>query len=123
MDKKLWHGTSRALGLCIEREGLKSAGCAIVPEELRKSCYSEPGYTYFTDDMDMAKLFACGTAEKVGIGKTGQIFEIVANGVKVEKDPLLPLSSFRHKGDIPPDKIKSVAVIDCKERIKKGQTW
>ncbi|MFQ6020819.1 MAG: hypothetical protein ACE5J4_02260 [Candidatus Aenigmatarchaeota archaeon] len=112
---KLWHGTARALGCFIEKEGLNPAGCTIVPPKFRKSCYSEPGYVYFTDKKDLAIIFACGTAEKVGLSNQGQIFEIDTKNVKVEKDPLFPEHSFRHKGHIPPNKIKSIEIIDCKK--------
>lgn len=114
-ETKLWHGTARALGVFIEKQGLKSAGCAIVPEEFRKSCISEPEYIYFYDDKFLARHFACGTTKKVGLGKLGQIFEIDTKEVKVEPDPLLPRGSFRHKGDISPDKVKSVEVFECKD--------
>lgn len=109
----MFHGTSRALGLSIERQGLKASGCSAVSEEFRKSCYSEPNYIYFTDDMEMAKLFACGTTKKVGIGNYGQIFEIDTKEVKVETDTLLPRGSFRHKGDVPASKLKSIKIMKC----------
>ena len=118
-ETKMWHGTAGALGLMIEKEGLNPEGCTIVPKEFRKSCYSQPGYVYFYDDLELAKDFACGMAFKVGIGKKGQVFEIDTKEVEVEPDPLLPAHSWRHKGFISPDKIKSVLLFDCSQQIMK----
>ncbi len=114
MGKILQHGTARALGIVIEKEGFKPEGCSIVPKEFRKSCISEEGYIYFTDSAAIAEVFACGTAKKVGLGKKGQVFEIDTDDVKVEHDPLLPAHSFRHKGKIPSKKIKNSFIFDCK---------
>lgn len=119
MNTKLYHGTARALGVFIEKEGLKPEGCAIVPEEKRKSCYSEPDYIYFTDNIEYAKFFACGVAKQVGIGNQGQIFEIDTNEISVEKDPLLPKHSFRVKGEIPIEKIKTTKIFKCSKEVIK----
>lgn len=117
MNTKLYHGTARALGVFIEKEGLKPEGCPIVPEEFRKSCYSEPGYIYFTDKLPYAEFFACGVTKQIGLGNQGQIFEIDTNEIPVEKDPLLPRNSFRVKGTISPEKIKTIKIFKCSEEV------
>lgn len=109
---KFFHGTSRALGLIVEREGLKPEGAMFVPEDFRKSPQSEEGYTYFFEDVDTAKFFGCGTTKKVGIGKECQVFEIDTEKVPVERDPLLH-DSFRHRGKIAPEHLKSTGVFEC----------
>lgn len=111
---RLYHGTARALGLVIEREGLSPAGCDAVGEPYRKSCYSAPGYVYFTDSLESAELFACGTAKKVGIGFMGQIFAVDFEEGEVESDPLLPSGSWRFRGSIPPERLESVRIVDCR---------
>jgi hypothetical protein len=113
--KKLYHGTARALGFSIEHDGLDPAGCTDVPPEFRKSCYSEPGYVYFFEDALMARWFGCGAVKKVGLGPFAQTFEINTGEVKVELDPLLPRGSWRHKGRIAPNLLKSFEIFDCKK--------
>ena len=112
IPKRLYHGTARAFGVCIEQDGLSPVGCASAPPEFRKSCYSEPGYVYFYDNPELAEHFACGVAQSVGLGTLGQVF-IVENKLGVETDPLLPKCSWRHKGKIPPELLKTYKIVDC----------
>ena len=111
--KKLFHGTARALGCMIEKQGLKPEGCTIVPERFRKSCYSKRGYIYFFDNPELAKTFGCGVAERVGISNECQVFVVDSKDVKLEPDPLMLGSAWMHKGGISPDKIKTHAIYEC----------
>jgi hypothetical protein len=117
---KLYHGTARALGMAIKLEGLNPEGAfASISKELRpehrgKSPISKPDYVYFFEDKNLAKWFACGSAMKVGFGMDGEIFEIDTDEVPVEIDPDWKTGgSFRHKGLIKPEKLKSVEIVDC----------
>lgn len=110
---RLYHGTARAFGFGAEKQGLKMTGFA-QSDELMKSSFSEKGYVYFFDDLTAAKLFACGTAQKIGLGSMGEVFVVNYDDVKAERDPLLPHGSWRVKGNIPADKLTPV-IVDCKK--------
>lgn len=101
---------------------MNPAGCEFVPEEFRKSCYSESGYIYFFEDKTQAIHFACGATFKVGLGSMGEVFEIDSRDVPVEKDPLLPSGSWRHKGLIKPYKLKN-EIINCEEIGQGMKYW
>jgi hypothetical protein len=115
---KLYHGTARHFGVMIEKKGLSPLGCELLPSELRKSCVSEAGYVYFTDNLKIARVFACGTSERT-VGHTGQVLEVDFKKSEIEKDPLLP-DSWRYKGMIPPERLKNVEIFDCKEKGRGG---
>lgn len=122
MDEKpnrLFHGTARALGALIEKEGLNPEGMKGMGPA-GKCPYSEKGYVYFTNSMKMARMFACGMANKVHLGNKGQIFE--AKNIKVEIDPLLTATSFRHRGIVPSDKIESIEILDCDKWNKENES-
>lgn len=114
---RLYHGTARAFGFDVEKQGLKPTGFA-QSDELMKSKFSEKGYIYFFDEPTPAKLFACGTSQKIGLGSKGEVFVVDFDAVKAEPDPLLPHGSWRVKGNVPADKLTSI-VVDCKkEKVK-----
>lgn len=120
---KLYHGTARALGMLIEKEGIDPEGpFKDMPFRSRlahdgKSSYSIPSYVYFFEDKKMAAWFGCESAKKVGLlPDKAQVFEIDSGQVKVEPDPKLP-RSWMHKGTILPDKFVSKDIIDCNELI------
>ena len=114
---RLYHGTAAAFGFDVEKEGLKTTGFA-QSDALMKSSFSEKGYVYFFDDLTAAKLFACGTSQKIGLGSMGKVFVVNFDDVKAEPDPLLPRGSWRVKGNVPADILTPVPV-DCKqEKVK-----
>ena len=114
---KLYHGTAALFGHAIERRGLNPEGTGMGPN-MGKSTYSAPGYVYFTTDLKLAEMFACGMASKVGVLK-GQVFETDSRGLPIEEDPALPGgSSWRYKGSIPADKLKGRTMFDCRNMIK-----
>lgn len=130
---KLYHGTARALGIMIEREGLDPRG-VVFPKEISsilredrigfgKSPESARGYVYFFDKPEMARYFGCGVASKVGIGNMAQVFEIDTKNVKVEKDPLFPEGSWRFRGKINPEFLKTFEIVDCEKLGLTKEFW
>jgi hypothetical protein len=123
--KKVYHGTAKALGYRVEKEGLNPEGNipkeflkVFSKEELQtfsgKSPQSEKGYVYFFSDLERARNFGCGSSWKTGFPKAvAETFAINTSAVKVENDPLL-LDSWRHRGIIPADKLEIVdKAFDC----------
>lgn len=116
MAVKLYHGTSRALGIIVEKEGLFPRGPEFVRPEYRKVPSSEPGYVYFFDNLVLAEAFACAITEKT-LGFQGEIFEVGESDVKIEPNFQLP-HSWKHKGTVPPSKLRVTKIFDCKEWMK-----
>lgn len=121
----LYHGTAKALGLSVMKEGLRPA--SELPPHFKSSHFTDrqKGHVFFFEKFDPAAFFGCSKARIVGMGPLASVFKTDSDKVKVTRDveqkgPI----AWKHKGTVPPELLEEIE-IDCSKDKPEGAdyTW
>ena len=120
----LYHGTAKALGLSVMKEGLRPA--SELPEHFKSSHFTDrqPGHVFFFQEFDPAAFFGCSKARQVGMGPYASVFKTDSDKVSVVRDveqkgPI----AWKHKGVVTPEALEEIEIDCSKDKTPQGMTW